>query len=378
MKFNVSSTKLFQQLQAATRIVPSSGNVLEILKTVLFELEGNTLTMTCSDGETTIRSEIEVESAEGSGKVAFQAKLMFDTLKEFPEQPLTFDIDNSAFGLNITSANGTYTFFGLNGNEYPVMPTIEEDCHDFNISSKLLLEAISKTIFCTSNDELRPVMNGINVDLRPDHITFVATDSHRLVRFNINTIFSEEPVNFILPKKPANLLRSVLAKDDTDVKVTFGKKSTRFEFGKTLIICRQTEGNYPNYIQLIDRVAENNYSAIIDRQTMLNACKRVAVFANNSSVLLKLAIAENQINISSQDIDFSTSAEETIACSYAGPAITIGFKGTLLIELLNFIESSEIELRIADPTRAGLILPVEQEPDVEMVMVQMPMMLTSD
>lgn len=375
MKFNVSSTKLFSQLQAVSRVIASK-NSLSILECVLFDLEGNTLTLTASDGETTIRTAVDVENAEGAGKVAFGAKLMLDTLKEFPEQPLTFTIDDQAFGLNITSANGTYTFFGSNGNEYPVMPAAEDNCHQFSISAETLLDAISKTIFCTADDELRPVMNGINFDLQADHITLVATDAHRLVRYNNSTISSEEPTSFILPKKPANLLRNVLAKEEDEVAVTFGQKNARFEFGRTLIICRQIEGRYPNYNGVIPQ--NNNNSVIIDRQSLLNACKRVAVFANNGTALLKLAISENQINISSQDIDFSTSAEETISCSYAGPSINIGFKAPFLIELLGYIASEEVELKLADAARAGLILPVEQEPNEDLLMLLMPMLINND
>lgn len=372
MKFNVSSTKLFSQLQAVSRAIASK-NSLPILECVLFDLDGNTLTLTASDGETTIRTALDVENAEGAGKVAFSAKLMLDTLKEFPEQPLTFAIDDQAYGLNITSANGTYTFFGTTGAEYPEMPAAEDNCNQFTIAAETLLGAICKTIFCTADDELRPVMNGINFDLQADHITLVATDAHRLVRYNNSTIYSEEPKSFILPKKPANLLRSVLAKEENDVVVTFGQKNARFEFGRTLIICRQIEGRYPNYNGVIPQ--NNTNSVIVDRQELLNACKRVAVFANNGTSLLKLAITENQINISSQDIDFSTSAEETISCSYVGPSLNIGFKAPFLIELLGYVESSQIELRLADAARAGLILPVEQEADEDVLMLLMPMLL---
>lgn len=372
MKFNVSSEKLFQQLQAVNRVVTGKSS-LQILDCVLFDLSGNTLTLTASDGETTIRTSIDVDNAEGEGKVAFGAKLLFDTMKEFPEQPLTFTIDDYTYGLNITSINGTYSFVGENGNEYPEMPAVEEGSHHIAMNAGILLNAINKTIFCTADDELRPVMNGINFDLAADHITLVATDAHRLVRYNNYSIAASEPVNFILPKKPANVLRSVLAKEQEDVEITFGQKNAMFEFGRMLIICRQIEGRYPNYNGVIPQ--NNNNSATIDRKTLLAACKRVSVFANNGTALLKLALTENRLNISAQDIDFSTSAEETIACEYSGAPLNIGFKAPFLIELLSYIDSDDVELRLMDASRAGLILPTENEENEDLLMLLMPMLL---
>ena len=372
MKFNVSSEKLFQQLQAVSRVVANK-STLKILECILFDLSGNILTLTASDGETTIRTAIDVDNAEGEGKVAFGAKLLIDTMKEFPAQPLTVTIDDYTFGMIINSVNGKYSFVGVNGNEYPEMPKEEEGCHHITMQSKVLLNAINKTIFCTADDELRPVMNGINFDLTEDHITLVATDAHRLVRYNNYSIKSPEPVNFILPKKPANVLRTVLTKDEEEVEITFGQKNARFEFDRTLIICRQIEGRYPNYNGVIPQ--NNSNCVVIDRLNLLAACKRTAVFANNTTALLKLELTENNLTISAQDIDFSTSAEESIQCSYSGNPIAIGFKGTILSELLGNVDSSEVEIRLMDSTRAGLILPTENEENEDLLMLLMPMLL---
>ena len=372
MKFNVSSEKLFQQLQAVSRVVANK-STLKILECILFDLSGNILTLTASDGETTIRTAVDVDNAEGEGKVAFGAKLLIDTMKEFPAQPLTFTIDDYTFGMIINSVNGQYSFVGVNGNEYPEMPKEEEGCHHITMQSKVLLNAINKTIFCTADDELRPVMNGINFDLTEDHITLVATDAHRLVRYNNYSIKSPEPVNFILPKKPANVLRTVLTKDEEEVEITFGQKNARFEFNRTLIICRQIEGRYPNYNGVIPQ--NNSNCVVIDRLNLLAACKRTAVFANNTTTLLKLELTENNLTISAQDIDFSTSAEESIQCSYSGNPIAIGFKGTILSELLGNVDSSEVEIRLMDSTRAGLILPTENEENEDLLMLLMPMLL---
>lgn len=372
MKFIVSSSKLFQQLQAVGRVIAPK-NSLQILEDVLFDLNGNQLTLTASDGETTIRTVVEVENAEGAGKVAFQAKLLLETLKEFSEQPLTFSIDDNNFGLNITSSNGTYSFVGANGNEYPEMPVEADMNGQFALSTTVLLDAINKTIFCTADDELRPVMNGIFFDLNDNKLTMVATDAHRLVRYTNNAVQTAAPVSFILPKKPASILRNVLGKDEVEVKVTFGAKNARFEFGQTVIVCRQIEGRFPNYNAVIPQ--NNQNKVVVDRQTIVNACKRVAVFANTGTSLLKLALSENKIKISAQDIDFSTSAEETIACSYEGAPMAIGFKAPFLIEILASIASNDVLLELADPARAGLILPMENEENQDLLMLLMPMLL---
>ncbi|MBR0296331.1 MAG: DNA polymerase III subunit beta [Paludibacteraceae bacterium] len=372
MKFNVSSTKLFAQLQALSKVIAPK-NSLQILEDVLFDLNGNNLTMTASDGETTIRTTIDVENAEGQGKVASGAKLLLETLKEFPEQPLTFQIDDQNYAINITSENGTYSFVGANGNEYPEMPVAGAENGRIEFPAEVLLEAINKTIFCTADDELRPVMNGIYFDMLEDKIVLVATDAHRLVRYTNTSISAPQAMNFILPKKPAALLKNVLAKEEGAVTIIFGEKNARFEFGQTIVVCRQIEGRFPNYNAVIPQ--NNQNKVVVDRQTIINACKRVAVFANTGTSLLKLALSENQIKISAQDIDFSTSAEETIACSYTGAPMAIGFKAPFLIEIIGSIASDEVVLELADPARAGLILPAENEPNEDLLMLLMPMLL---
>ena len=371
MKFNVSSTKLFAQLQAVSRVIAAK-NSLQILECVLFDLEGGVLTLTASDSETTIRTSLTVENAEGAGKVAVVGKMLLETLKEFSEQPLTFQIDEQNFSLNITSANGTYSFVGANGMEYPEMP-MEDGENTFTMPSNVLLEAINKTLFCTADDELRPVMNGVFFDLNEEKITMVATDAHRLVRYSNEGVKGAQAVSFILPKKPAQLLRQVLQKEAENVVVTFGQKNAKFVFGTTVIVCRQIEGRFPNYNAVIPQ--NNTNKVVVDRQTMINACKRVAVFANTGTSLLKLALSENSIKISAQDIDFSTSAEETIACDYAGMPMSIGFKAPFLIEILSNIASQDVVLQLADPARAGLILPSENEEGQDLLVLLMPMLL---
>ena len=372
MKFTISSSRLFSQLQAVSRVI-NNKNALPILDDVLFDLQGNELRLTASDGETTIRTSVEVEGAEGAGKVASAAKLLLETLKEFSEQPLVFTIDENNFAVNMVSQNGTYSFVGVNGNEYPEMPEAEGDAQQILLPANVLQTAIEKTIFCTADDDLRPVMNGIYFDITADKVTMVATDAHRLVRYMNSGVQSGVTANFILPKKPAGLLKNLLAKEEAEVKVTFGAKNARFEFGSTILVCRQIEGRFPNYNAVIPQGNQNVVT--VDRQTIINACKRVAVFANNGTAQLRLALSENQIKISAQDIDFSTSAEETIGCSYNGMPMAIGFKAPFLIDLLSSIESADVQLKLADPARAGLILPAENAADEDVLMLLMPMLL---
>ena len=372
MKFTISSSKLFSQLQAVSRVI-NNKNSLPILDDVLFDLVGNELKLTASDGETTIRTSIEVDGVEGSGKVASAAKLLLETLKEFSEQPLAFTIDENNFAVSMVSQNGTYSFVGVNGNEYPEMPGAEMGARELAIPANVLQSAIEKTIFATADDDLRPVMNGIFFDIAEDKVTMVATDAHRLVRYSNTGVKPGVVASFILPKKPASLLKNLLAKEENEVKVTFGAKNARFEFGSTIIVCRQIEGRFPNYNAVIPQSNQNIVT--VDRQTIINACKRVAVFANNGTAQLRLTRTENSIKISAQDIDFSTSAEETITCDYNGTPMAIGFKAPFLIDLLGSITSADVLLKLADPARAGLLLPAENEENEDVLMLLMPMLL---
>ncbi|MDD5183722.1 MAG: DNA polymerase III subunit beta [Paludibacter sp.] len=377
MKFIVSSTDLLSHLLAISRVI-NSKNSLPILDNFLFQLEGNMLTMTASDIETTLITSMEVETVEGSGKVAVASRLLLDTLREFPAQPLSFNINDTNLALVITSANGSYNFIGQNGDEYPRMPQLQEDARMLTLPVSTLSSGISKTLFCTADDELRPVMNGVFFDISEQGLTLVATDAHKLVRYKtVHTSASleegEETVNFILPKKPATMLKNILPKESGDVEIRFDKKNAHFKLGNYTMICRQVEGRFPNYNAVIP--TSNPYKIIIDRVTLLNAMKRVSVFANQASNLVKLAFSTNEIHISAQDIDFSISAEETISCQFDEEPIKIGFKSSFLIEILGNINSTDIIMEMSDASRAGLILPFENEEGEEILMLLMPMLL---
>ena len=298
-------------------------------------------------------------------------------MREFSEQPLTFNINDSNLALVISSANGSYNFIGQNGDEYPRMPQLQDDSRTLAMPVSTLSSGISKTLFCTADDELRPVMNGIFFDITAENLTLVATDAHKLVRYKTThtsvSVEGEETVNFILPKKPATMLKNILPKESGEVEIRFDNKNAHFKLGNYTMICRQVEGRFPNYNGVIPK--NNPFKVIIDRVTILNALKRVSVFANQASNLVKLAISGNLIHISAQDIDFSISAEETISCQFEGDPIKIGFKSSFLIEILGNINASDIVMELSDASRAGLILPFENEANEEILMLLMPMLL---
>jgi len=377
MKFIVSSADLLSHLQAISRVI-NSKNSLPILDNFLLELNGNVLKMTASDIETTLITSMEVENADGDGKVAVASRLLLDTLREFPEQPLTFTINDQNLAMVITSANGSYNFIGQNGDEYPRLPLLQDDAKTLALAVTQLSAGISKTLFCTADDELRPVMNGVFFDIEKDGLTMVATDAHKLVRYKTNfTSVSlgegEEKTSFILPKKPAIMLKNILPKESGEVEVKFDAKNAYFKLANYTMICRQVEGRFPNYNGVIPKT--NAYKIIIDRVSLLNALKRVSVFSNQASNLVKLDFNSNQIHISAQDIDFSISAEETINCQFEGDPIKIGFKSSFLIEILGNINSSDVIMELTDPSRAGLILPFENEENEDILMLLMPMLL---
>lgn len=376
MKFVASSTVLLSHLQAISRVI-NSKNTLPILDNFLFELNGNTLTMTASDLETTLITQMDVEVAEGSGKVALAARLLLDTLKEFPDQPLTFTINDSNLSLVINSANGSYNFIGLNGDEYPILPVMASDAHTIVVDVNVLMSGINKTLFCTADDELRPVMNGVFFDINDVNLTMVATDAHKLVRYKtayLSAAVAEgETQNFILPKKPATMLKNILPKESGEVEIKFDTKNAYFKLSNYTMICRQVEGRYPNYNGVIPRM--HTHRIIADRQTLLNALKRVSVFSNQASNLIKLDFSNNTVHLSAQDIDFSISAEETITCQFEGEPIKIGFKSPFLIEILNNLSASEVVVELIDPSKAGIILPFVNEANEEILMLLMPMLL---
>lgn len=372
MKFDVSSTALLSHLQSVGKVI-SSKNSLPILDSFLFSLEKNKLIITASDSETRMMTSVDVLNAEGIGVFAVSAKMLLDPLKELPEQPLTFDINDDSLEIFIHFQNGKYNFIGQKGDTYPQQKPLKETAILLSLGAQLLLNGINRSFFATGDDELRPVMNGIYFDIQPESLTFVASDGHKLVRLRNLSVQSPERASFILPKKPASLLKTVLSKETENVKITFDENSAHFQCTNFEMVCRLVEGRYPNYNNVIPK--ENPFKVTIDRVSFLTALKRVSVFSNPASSLVKLQLKEDLMIVSAQDIDFSTSAEEKIVCQYANNELSIGFKATYLIEILLNINAAEVVLELADPSRAGLIVPLENEANEDLLMLQMPMML---
>ncbi len=372
MKFIVSSTTLFSLLQAISRVI-NTKNTLPILDCFLFELEDGTLTMTVSDSETTMQTSIEVGESDSNGRFAIVAKTLIDALKEIPEQPITFEINMSTYEMNVLYLNGKYSVMGQNADEYPTMPTLQGVATRLQIDANVLQNGINRCIFATADDELRPVMNGIYFDITAEDLTMVASDGHKLVRCKSLNTHGDDRAAFILPKKPALLLKNLLSKEAGVVIVEFDERNAIFTLERFRMVCRLIEGRYPNYNSVI---ALNNPNKVtVDRLQLLGALRRVSIFSSQSSGLVKLHIDTNKIDVSTQDIDFSTSAEESHSCQYDGTSMSIGFKSPFLIDILSNINSSEVVIELLDPSRAGVILPAEQEANEDLLMLLMPMML---
>lgn len=372
MRFIVSSTALSGHLQAVSRVI-NSKNALPILDCFLFDLQEGTLSVTASDSETTMVTSLEVNESDADGRFAVTAKTLLDALKEIPEQPLAFDINIGTLEINVQYQNGKYSLMGQSADEFPQLTQLGDNAVRVEIDAEVLLNGINRSVFATADDELRPVMNGIYFDITTDDITMVASDGHKLVRCKTFAAHGNERAAFILPKKPANLMKNLLAREQGTVTIEFDERNAVFTLENYRMVCRLIEGRYPNYNSVIPQ--NNPYKVTVDRQSLIGALRRVSIFSSQASSLIKLRLSNNQITISAQDIDFSTSAEETQTCQYDGNDMSIGFKSTFLLDILNNISAEEVVIELADPSRAGVIIPVEQEEKEDLLMLLMPMML---
>ena len=372
MRFNVSSTSLSNRLQTISR-VQSSKNALPILDCILFELANGVLKMTASDSETTMVTTVEVTDADGEGKFAIGAKQLISSVKEISEQPISFQVDQNSFAIEITYQNGKYNLIGQNGYEFPVPNSVNASSRSLSMDAQVMFNGISRSLFAAADDELRPQMNGVYFDMTPDSLTFVASDGHKLVRNRVFSVHVDEPSAFILPKKPALLLKTVLPKVEGDAVIRFDDRNAEIQLTDYTISCRLIEGRYPNYNSVIP--TDNPFRVTADRIAFISALRRVSVFASQSSALIKIHVDQGTLTVSAQDLDFSTSAEEHIMCDYDGTPMSIGFNGPFLIDVLNSITSNDIVLELADPSRAGVITPAEQDENEDLIMLLMPMML---
>lgn len=372
MKFSVSSAELLKHLQLAAGSI-SSNPVLPILEDFLFTINGNTLQLSATDLETSITTEIEIMASDKNGTVAVPAKILLDTLKALPQQPITFSIDDENFGIEITSAFGKYRLAGENGQDYPKIPQPEE-VDSISIPARALDQAINKTIFATSNDELRPAMTGVYFQVEFNKLMLVATDAHKLVKYTYKELNSEVSTAFIVPKKALNLLKGALPSGD-NVQMSFNKANAFFSYGNTQLSCRLIDARYPDYNAVIP--VDNPNLLTISRVDFQHSLKRIAIYANKTTNQVILNINDGSLTISAQDLDFSNEATEQLACSYDGDALTIGFNARFLIEMLNVLESDEVIMELSTSTRAGILLPSEKEEEEDILMLVMPVMLSN-
>ena len=372
MKFIVSSSLLLKQLQSISGVL-TTNNTLPILDNFLFKLSDSEVYISASDMETTMTARINVDMAEGEGRVAIPAKILTDTLKTFSDIPVTLDIDPQNFGVTLTAGEGKYKLAGQDGNEYPQLPEIIEAA-SISIESDVLHQAITKTIFAASNDDLRPVMAGVFCQLSEEGTTFVATDAHKLVRYHRNDVTSSETASFILPKKALNQLRHILVQDDMPVHVEYDNTNARFTFRNITMTCRLIEGRYPNYSAVIPTSNPNKMT--VDRLPFLNAIKRVSLFSNQTTYQVRFKIAGTELMLMAEDLDYANEAKERLVCHYDGNDLEIGFNSKFMVEMLNNLATDQVLLEMSEPNRAGLISPVDSErKDEEILMLVMPVML---
>ena len=374
MKFTASSADMLNHLQNISRVI-NAKNTLPILDNFLLKITNDKLEMTASDLETTMVTSMPIADTEGEGEITVRAALLLNTLKEFPDQPLTFEINTENLGMTIVSESGHYDFNGDNADQYPQLPTVAGENQELSMPAADLFFCINKTAFAAATDETRPIMTGIYFDITEDTITTVATDAHKMVRIRDKKNGGDAISSFTLPKKPTALLKNVLPKEEGDVNIKFDSKNIFFTVGNYTLVCRQIEGNYPSYNSVIPTNSE--FKLIVTRNAFISALKRVSIYANQASNLVKLELKENDMTISAQDLDYSNSAEEKFSCQYDGGPMTIGFKSSFLVEMLSNLTCEEVEIDLQDPQRAALLLPFDNEGDSEMetLMMIMPVMI---
>ena len=372
MRFTVSSTALSSKLNALSRVI-NSKNSLPILADFLFDIQDNVLHLTASDSENVMNTQIELTECDENIRFAISNHDLLEAVKGFSEQPITFDVNLTENLVKISYQNGLFSLPIENADEYPQSQNIGDSANVITLSSDLLAENINRTLFATAQDELRPVMNGIYFDLTNECLAIVASDGHKLVRNKIFSVHSNNPATFILPKKPATLLKNLLQKDGGDVEIRFDERNAQINYGDGQIICRLIEGRYPNYNSVIPKGNPNVLT--VDRLGLLAALRRVQPFANDSSNLIRFHVENGTLQLDAEDFDFSKTATERMSCDYNGNPMSIGFKGAAFIEILSNFDCPEVIIQLADPSRAGLVLPSVQPDNQDVLMLMMPMLI---
>ena len=372
MKFTVSSSALANRLVALSRVI-NSKNSLPILGDFLFEVKDGRLNLTASDSEVTMKTSMELTETDSEGRFCVGNHDLLEAVKGISEQPITFDVNQGDNIARISYQNGMFSLPVENADEFPQGQQVNEGATTITISSQLLGENINRSIFATAQDELRPVMNGIYFDLTPDCLAIVASDGHKLVRNKVFSVKSDQPASFILPKKPASLLKGVLGKNGGDVVIRFDERNAEINYEEGQIICRLIEGRYPNYNSVIPQSNPNQLT--VDRIALLSALRRVQPFSNDSSNLIRFHVENGTLQLDAEDYDFSKTATERMSCDYNGMTMSIGFKGSSFIEILGNFDCEQVIIQLADPSRAGLVLPSEQPENQDVLMLMMPMLI---
>ncbi|MBX2911903.1 MAG: DNA polymerase III subunit beta [Cyclobacteriaceae bacterium] len=370
MKFIVNSSYLLKQLSHINGVI-TTNPVVPILENFLFEIEKNILTVTASDLQTSMITEVTVESKE-KGSIAVPARILLDTLKNLPDQPVTFSIDESTYSIEISSDNGRYKLSGENATDFPKVPSVSNDFSAV-LSSDVLAKAVNNTIFATSSDELRPAMTGVYVNLGEKNTTFVATDGHRLVRYRRTDIKSESGNAIIIPRKALNLLKATLPTENTEVSIDFNMSNAFFKFGTIRMICRLIDERFPDYENVIP--SQNPIKMTISRTDLLGSLRRIAIYANKTTHQVRLKITGSELQVSAEDLDFSNEANERLSCEHEGEDIEIGFNARFIIEMLSNLDSDQVKLNMSASNKAGVILPVDKDKDEDILMLVMPVML---
>lgn len=374
MRFTASSEDLKEHLLSISKVI-NSKNTLPILDHFLFEIQGDKLQLTASDLETTIVTSMPIADVEGSGSICVMSQRLLNTLKEFADQPLTFEINTDNLRMELITETGHYDFTGESADQYPELPVLDEDCNSITFPAKDLLYNLDNVAFAASTDDSRPQMTGIGFDITTEMTTVVATDSHKMVRIRNKQIKGENNAMFILPRKPTALLRGLLAKEDLDLEIRFDHSYIHFQMNNFTLVCRQVEGKYPAYNSVIP--TNNPYKLIVKRDSFIRTLRRVAVYSNADNNLVRLDINESLINVTAQDVDYSISAEEKFACQYDGKPMEIGFKSPFFLELLSNLKTEEVEISLQDPQRAALLFPFNSDDyeKRELLMLIMPIMI---
>lgn len=370
MIFNVHGKTLQQQIASVSKVV-NAKNALSILDNFLLEVKGDTLYITGSDQETVMTAKMEITNQDIDGKIAINAKRLMDVVKEVSNFPLTFDINNQTGVVDLSFPGGHFEFMGVDAAEYPQNFETDELSVEMAIPADVILSGLDYTLFAISTETIRPMMTGVYWDFHEDSITFVGSDTHKLVRYTNTAYKPNRETSFILPGKPAGILRSLINKETNMVMVRKDEKSAIFRFGDFRLGCRFVKGTYPNYNRVIP--TDNPNEMTIDRQGLLSGMRRVSLFASKASSLVKMSLADNEVLLQSQDLDYSTKADERIPCSYEGNPMSIGFNSSYMMEVLNNLPGDSIVVKLSDPGRPGLFMPFEQKENEDVVMLQMPM-----